>query len=197
MFQGKSRIGFGSSFEPPKIIDPDRYVDFFGYSDEASQKNSLINDMLDEIERKFYHPSMIDIMQIMIHSDDCSVCKKSLPTWDKITSALEKRFGSKYHHMTLEIRESMTVDGIELNGGSLYKAFNAKGVPFFLQNFSSTTLRKGRSRSSPGYQISKSEWFKVAEGFLQPFEFLASSFSIENKFVSSKIGNDDPFSSPF
>ena len=179
------------------IVDSDKYVDFFGWSDHAGEKNAYINNMLDEVELRYYKPSMMDIMQVMIHSDGCSACETSIPLWEKMTIALQIRFREKYHHMMLEINEMIVIDGKQTTGGDLYKRFNAKGAPFFLQNFKITKLKRTKDRSNPILQIERSDWFKVTEGLLQPFEFLSTCFDVKNQFMESKIGRSNMFTSPF
>lgn len=153
--------------------------------------------MLDEIEVKYYNPSMMDIMQIMVHSDHCSVCETTMPMWEKMTDALSRRFHGKYYFMMLEINQTIELDGEQINGGKLYERFNAKGAPFFLQNFKIKKLRRSRSQSNPILKMERSDWFKVAEGLLQPFEFLSTCFDIKNRFMESKMGVFQQYPSPF
>lgn len=179
------------------IPDVDNYVDFFGWDDEGSKKNALVNDMLDEITTRYYNPSMIDIMQIMVHAHGCSVCESSIVWWEKITKALEKRFNGKYYHVILEINEVIEINHEEMSGGKLYEKFDAKGVPFFLQNFKITTLRRQRGKTSEILQMGRTDWFKISEGMLQPFEFLSTCFNIKNRYIEGKMGFPGLSQSPF
>jgi hypothetical protein len=165
-------------------VNPTKYVDFFGFSDDGSIKNVKINKMLALIESLYDGDAMPDITQIMVWWQECSTCEKSMPYWAKMTKALTSRL-RKYTFMTVEMNESIEIGGYSITGSSLFKKYGGKGVPIFLQDFEARTVMKRRGETKEKKELVRTDFHIVSEGLLQPFMFLAKSFDIDNIHVDT------------
>lgn len=162
-----------------EIINADKYIDFFGYGKEAGIANVDINNMLEEIERLYDKDSMPWIKQIMVHSDTCGHCKKSIPFWEKITESLTARL-RHYTHDLIEFNESIVVEGATLTGHDLAITFKVKGLPFFLQNFKAKVILQKKPYRREVRRLKLVPFHVVSVGEIQPFHFLATTFNLNN-----------------
>ncbi len=180
----------GKTFSPgPALQRVEKYVDFFGFSDEGSVANVKINEMLETIERLYDKESLPNITQIMLYSNSCGACQRSIPIWEKLTRALSMRLRN-YTHMAIEINEAKEMGGYRVTGGFIYQKYKAKGTPVFLQDFKINVIVKKHSNREEIREIVKNDDFYVlAEGQLQPFMFLAKAFDIPNAYTESKMTN--------
>ena len=176
------------SYIDSRPVDASKYIDFFGFSTEGSIANVKINNMLDTIEELYGNGTMPKITQIMIWSETCGACEKSMPYWRKITDALTKRL-PRYSHAAIELNEIIDLGEKRISGGALVKKYNVKGTPAFLQDFKIEIILKKRGSTREVRQVVKTDFYTILEGQLQPFLFLAKSFDIQNVFVESKILN--------
>lgn len=156
-----------------------RYIDQWQTIFDDPTIDRKLNKMIDRIKDIIQdHP----IEQIFIHDKVCKVCEGSLSKFNKLSIALSSRL-SNYKGMTLELGESVNVDGRSVTGLDLYKfkfSSQAKGVPFVIQN---GTISKSNNRF---FFEPKKDYFVAYIGDLAPFRYLATTFNIENERLKGR-----------
>lgn len=160
----------------------------FGSSDGGRVANAMLGEMLDGIGNLHVDPSMTGIVQVMVYSRCDPHSARSIPTWNWIGKELSERLQG-YRYMTVEIGDSIRVGGKKSSGAILYKSFEAKNVPFFVQDFKVVDQEVGGRMVKV---ITRSMWWDAFEGEMQPFSFLAAAFGVANPLAGSDLVQGKP-----
>ena len=85
---------------------------------------------------------------------------------------------------TIEIKEKKRIMGVNLTGFDIYKFVGGKGVPIIIQNFE---VKLYNVNNSNIMKINKlKDYFIVYAGEITPFQYLATTFNINNELIESK-----------
>lgn len=152
----------------------DEWESFYGDHKIDGKINRMIDKVKDLVDG-------VGLFQLFIHEHECPVCRESIPKFKMIAKSLENRIDG-YKSYMIELNEKLRVDGETVKGIDIYREFEkrgeTKGVPFVVQNLK---LEKSGSEMVlvPGFYVSY-------VGKIVPFRFLATTFNIENRYISEK-----------
>jgi hypothetical protein len=179
---------YGQSSQP--VFTSEMHPDYS--FDKIQHLNALLNEMFDEIKRLYLPDDSMNmpvIHQILVHMKGCLACKTVLQPFIAIGRELQKRLPF-FEPRAVELQEFLVIgekdQQVKIMGGKLFQLFQMKGVPFVLQDF---TAHKKKFGSNFRHIIDQTPLQVSWDTTWMPFQFVAKTWDIENKFINQSIDN--------